>query len=40
MPTYRCFCTTADERIITGAQITANDLSSAVEAANQTVEGG
>jgi hypothetical protein len=35
MPTYRCFCTTADERVITGARIAANDLPSAVEAANQ-----
>jgi hypothetical protein len=35
MPTYRCFCTTADDRIITGAQITADSLPSAVEAANQ-----
>jgi hypothetical protein len=35
MPTYRCFCTTADDRVITGARIAANDLPSAVEAANQ-----
>jgi hypothetical protein len=33
--TYRCFCTTADNRIITGAQITADSLPSAVEVANE-----
>jgi hypothetical protein len=35
MPNYRCFCITADNRIITGARVTADDLPSAVEAANQ-----
>ena len=35
MPTYRCFCTTADDRVITGARIIAKDLPSAVEAANR-----
>ena len=33
MPTYRCFCATADDRVITGARITADDLPSAVKAA-------
>ena len=35
MPTYRCFCTTTDNRIITGAQVTADSLPSAVEAADK-----
>ena len=35
MSTYRCFCTTTDNRIITGAQITADSLPSAVEVANK-----
>ena len=35
MSTYRCFCTTTDNRIITGAQITADSLPSAVEVANE-----
>jgi hypothetical protein len=33
--TYRCFCTTTDNRIITGAQVTADNLPSAVEAADK-----
>jgi hypothetical protein len=33
MPAYRCFCATADDRVITGARITADDLPSAVVAA-------
>jgi hypothetical protein len=35
VPTYRCFCITADNQTVTGAQITADSLLSAVEAANK-----
>lgn len=33
MPTYRCFCRTVDERIITGARIEASELGGALAAA-------
>jgi hypothetical protein len=33
VPTYRCFCLTADNRIISGAHIRARDAEAAVEAA-------
>ncbi len=33
MPTYRCFCRTVDERIITGARIEASDVGGVLAAA-------
>jgi len=33
VPTYRCFCLTADNRIISGAHIRAPNAAAAVEAA-------
>jgi hypothetical protein len=35
LPTYRCFCLTVDNRIITGAYIDAKDVWAAVDAARQ-----
>ena len=35
MPTYRCFCRTADQRVITGALIDAEDLPSLLVLAQQ-----
>jgi|HubBroStandDraft_6_1064221.scaffolds.fasta_scaffold5462681_1 hypothetical protein len=35
MPTYRCFCMTTDNRIITGGYINAKDVASALEVAHR-----